>query len=105
MMKAASASETSVNFYQTTRRNVPEDIHLQGMDRTEAEHTTHVDCFLGIQCALLRSLLNASQHVMENNVLTISLHNNKCNIINTVSISVLIAIRSTELNIKGYSKR
>jgi hypothetical protein len=27
-MKAASTSETSVNFYQTTRRNNPEDSHL-----------------------------------------------------------------------------
>jgi hypothetical protein len=27
-MEAASASETSVNFYQTTRRNNPEDGHL-----------------------------------------------------------------------------
>jgi hypothetical protein len=29
MMEAASTSETSVNFYQTTRRNIPEDSHLQ----------------------------------------------------------------------------
>jgi hypothetical protein len=28
MMKAASTSETSVNFYQTARRNIPEDSHL-----------------------------------------------------------------------------
>jgi hypothetical protein len=28
MMKAASTSETSINFYQTTRRNIPEDSHL-----------------------------------------------------------------------------
>jgi hypothetical protein len=28
MMKAASISETSVNFYQTTRRHNPEDSHL-----------------------------------------------------------------------------
>jgi hypothetical protein len=28
MMEAASTSETSVNFYQTTRRNNPEDSHL-----------------------------------------------------------------------------
>jgi hypothetical protein len=28
MWEAASASETSVNFYQTTRRNNPEDSHL-----------------------------------------------------------------------------
>jgi hypothetical protein len=32
MMEAASTSETSVNFYQTTRRNNPEDSHL---------HTSH----------------------------------------------------------------
>jgi hypothetical protein len=28
MMEAASTSETSVNFYETTRRNIPEDRHL-----------------------------------------------------------------------------
>jgi hypothetical protein len=28
MMEAASTYETSVNFYQTTRRNIPEDSHL-----------------------------------------------------------------------------
>jgi hypothetical protein len=28
MMEAASISETSVNFYQTTRRNNPEDSYL-----------------------------------------------------------------------------
>jgi hypothetical protein len=28
MMEAASTSETSVNFYETTRRNIPEDSHL-----------------------------------------------------------------------------
>jgi hypothetical protein len=29
VMEAASTSETSVNFYQTIRRNNPEDSHLQ----------------------------------------------------------------------------
>jgi hypothetical protein len=29
MMEAASTSETSVSFYQTTRRNNPEDRHPQ----------------------------------------------------------------------------
>jgi hypothetical protein len=29
MMEAASTSETSVNFYQTTRRYNPEDSHLR----------------------------------------------------------------------------
>jgi hypothetical protein len=28
MMEAANTSETSVNFYQTKRRNNPEDSHL-----------------------------------------------------------------------------
>jgi hypothetical protein len=28
MMEAASTSETSVNFYQTSRRNISEDSHL-----------------------------------------------------------------------------
>jgi hypothetical protein len=29
MMETADTSETSVNFYQTTRRNSPDDSHLQ----------------------------------------------------------------------------
>jgi hypothetical protein len=33
MMEAASTSETSVNFYQTTRRNNPEDSHLHTRSR------------------------------------------------------------------------
>jgi hypothetical protein len=28
MMKAGSTSETSLNFYRSTRQNIPEDIHL-----------------------------------------------------------------------------
>jgi hypothetical protein len=33
MMEAASTSETSVNFYQTTRRNNPGDDHLHSRRR------------------------------------------------------------------------
>jgi hypothetical protein len=33
MMEAASTSETSVNFYQTTRRYNPEDSHLHNRRR------------------------------------------------------------------------
>jgi hypothetical protein len=29
MMEAVSTSETSVNFYQTTRRNIPDDSHVK----------------------------------------------------------------------------
>jgi hypothetical protein len=28
IIRAVSTSETSVNFYQTTRRNIPEDIFI-----------------------------------------------------------------------------
>jgi hypothetical protein len=28
MMETANISETTINFYQTTRRNIPEDSHL-----------------------------------------------------------------------------
>jgi hypothetical protein len=33
MMEAASTSETSVDFYQSTRRNNPEDSHLRTLRR------------------------------------------------------------------------
>jgi hypothetical protein len=29
MMEAEGTSKTSINFYQTTRRNIPEGCHLQ----------------------------------------------------------------------------
>jgi hypothetical protein len=32
-MEAVSSSETSVNIYQTTRRNIPEDSHLHARRR------------------------------------------------------------------------
>jgi hypothetical protein len=41
MMKAASTSETSVNFYQTTQRNNPEDSHLHGVSRFVTSSITH----------------------------------------------------------------
>jgi hypothetical protein len=34
MMGALSSSETSMNFYQTVLRNIPEDGHLQQGSRT-----------------------------------------------------------------------
>jgi hypothetical protein len=34
MMEAVSTFETSVNFYQTTRRNIPEDIFILAAVRT-----------------------------------------------------------------------
>jgi hypothetical protein len=42
MMQAVSTSETSVNFYQNTRRNIPEDTNLHNhlvmsFDRTQLQ--------------------------------------------------------------------
>jgi hypothetical protein len=44
MKKAASTSETSVNFYQTTRRNNPEDSHLHSRRRKNLK--SHWACFI-----------------------------------------------------------
>jgi hypothetical protein len=41
MMEAASTSETSVNFYQTTRRNNPEDSHLYTRRRENLKSHMH----------------------------------------------------------------
>jgi hypothetical protein len=38
MMEAESTSETSVNFYQTTRRNIPEDSHFLTRRRENLEY-------------------------------------------------------------------
>jgi hypothetical protein len=46
MMDATSTSETSVNYYQTTRRNNPEDSHLLTRRRENLKcHRDNV-CFL-----------------------------------------------------------
>jgi hypothetical protein len=37
VMGVASTSGTSVNFYQTTRRNIPEDSHLHTRRREKLE--------------------------------------------------------------------
>jgi hypothetical protein len=45
MVEEASASETSVYFYQTTLRNIPQDSHLQVcevfFDRLDIHHVTN----------------------------------------------------------------
>jgi hypothetical protein len=44
MMEAASTSETSVSFYETTRRNIPEDSHLHTRNRESLK--SHTSTFL-----------------------------------------------------------
>jgi hypothetical protein len=42
MMEAANTSETSLNFYQTTRRYTPEHNHLL------ARHRENLESYLGV---------------------------------------------------------
>jgi hypothetical protein len=44
MMEAACTSEPSVNFYQTTRRNNPEDnyLHTRGRENLKSHNTTQL---------------------------------------------------------------
>jgi hypothetical protein len=44
MLEAASTSETSLNFYQTTWHNNPEDSHLQTRRRENLK--SHVDVIM-----------------------------------------------------------
>jgi hypothetical protein len=55
MMEAVSTYETSVNFYQTTRRNIPEDSHL---------HTRHQENLKSGLPILQRSILPPSSGLM-----------------------------------------
>jgi hypothetical protein len=62
MMEAASTSETSVNFYQTTRRNNPENSHLQTRhsenlkSQSDSNNTDRFIVYLEIPHQLLISL-------------------------------------------------
>jgi hypothetical protein len=42
MMEAVSTSETPVSFYETTRRNIPQDIHLHTRRRENLKSPTVV---------------------------------------------------------------
>jgi hypothetical protein len=55
MMEAASTSETSANFYQSTRRNNPEDSHLHTRRRKNLKTQKAVTAVLGY-------LLRAPRH-------------------------------------------
>jgi hypothetical protein len=46
MMEAVSTSKTSVNIYQTARRNIPEDSHLHNLRRENLKsHITEIRFF------------------------------------------------------------
>jgi hypothetical protein len=42
---AADTSETSVNFYQTTRRNNPEELYLKVQETCKVSNLSHVSVF------------------------------------------------------------
>jgi hypothetical protein len=46
MTEAASTCETSVNFYQTTRRNNPEDSHLHILASLQIFHKSETKLIL-----------------------------------------------------------
>jgi hypothetical protein len=46
MMEAASTCETSINFYQTTQRNNPEDSHLNSRRRENLRSHQFSICFV-----------------------------------------------------------
>jgi hypothetical protein len=54
MMEAVSTSETSINLYWTTRRNIPEESHLQ-FDKDIAEKS-----YRAISCVSMDSVSSVS---------------------------------------------
>jgi hypothetical protein len=45
IMESLSTSETSVNFYETTRRNIPEDRHFHALRRENPKsHSIMIIC-------------------------------------------------------------
>jgi hypothetical protein len=45
-MEAASTSETSVDFYETTRYNIPEKVSTLFADENLKAHHTNFACFI-----------------------------------------------------------
>jgi hypothetical protein len=52
MMEAASTSETSANFYHTTRRNNPEDFHLHTRRRENLKCHSRTACLCYWWCEI-----------------------------------------------------
>jgi hypothetical protein len=56
MMEAASPSETSVNSYQTTRLNNPEDSHLRARRRENLKSQSDVSIKVEVSHVLSRNV-------------------------------------------------
>jgi hypothetical protein len=61
MLEAANTSETSVNFYQTIRRNISEDSHLHTRRREKLK--SHLQDCLIIPTLKLRSIMLTDSHL------------------------------------------
>jgi UDP-N-acetylmuramyl pentapeptide phosphotransferase/UDP-N-acetylglucosamine-1-phosphate transferase len=60
ILKSVSTSETSVNFYETTRRNIPEDTHLYILGHESLKAHPVVLLFVIITAILHTHLLSTS---------------------------------------------
>jgi hypothetical protein len=58
-MEAVNTSETSVNIYQTTRRNIPEDSHLHTRLRENPKSHQIFNSFNMLSCFLVLTLLSS----------------------------------------------
>jgi hypothetical protein len=56
MMEAARTSETFVNFYQTTRRYIPEDSHFQSSNSLQDANQNAV-CTKPLSCSVMKIVL------------------------------------------------
>jgi hypothetical protein len=75
MMEAASASETLVNFYQTTRRYNPEDNHLHSRRRENLKSYLSVN-FLS-SCLVLREKIPATMNSLHLSLFALPFKNAK----------------------------
>jgi hypothetical protein len=48
LMEAVSITETSASFYESTRRNIPEDSHLHTRSRKNLKSHIHAACHRGL---------------------------------------------------------
>jgi hypothetical protein len=62
MMEAASTSETSANFYQTTQRNIPEDGHFSLEVSLPQDFHTTIHIHIPYTCSPQNSTHHHSTH-------------------------------------------
>jgi hypothetical protein len=61
MMEAASTSETSVNIYQTTQRNIPEGSHIHTHRRENLQSHLEKSCPFGNRNLVAQSIVQMKE--------------------------------------------